>query len=116
MSNLDEKPYFKKLINEITEDDFKLMLIGKIITKKSDLFYLISDESGDIGVEIPENFDAFATLKEGNVIKVLGSYVQNSQTVKVDFLEELVAFNFHIYKLGVLSGSALNMRMCRERR
>ncbi len=99
MSEQDNRPYIRRMINEINSNDGKVQVIGTITEKVTDTEYKIDDGTGEISVIFNDSESILDHLGEKMTIKVLGNLLGDSTDVlRVKFASDYSDLDFEMYK------------------
>ena len=92
-------PFVKRRINELTLEDSKVQIIGKIIKKIGETEFKLNDDTGEISVIFSETDPIFKKLKENMIVKVLGEILGDSiDLITATFVTDFTGLNFELFK------------------
>ena len=96
-------PFMNKKISEINSN-MNVSIAGLVVSKDSEIIsFIIEDGTGKINI-ITNNMDSFNSLKEGQLVRVLGKTWGEGQDIelKSDIIQDFSEVDFEIYKKLVL--------------
>jgi hypothetical protein len=92
-------PFVKRRINELTLEDNKVQIIGKVIKKIGETEFKLNDETGEISVIFSEADPIIKKLKEDMIVKVLGEIQGDSiDIINATFIKDFSGLNFELFK------------------
>lgn len=99
MSDSEKTFYKRKLIKDITSQDNRVQVVGKIVEKLSDTKYKIHDGSGSIIIKFKNNDPILDKIRDKMILKILGDLMDDSGLfIDVKYSLDYTDINLEIYK------------------
>ena len=93
-------PFQNVKISNITKDTKSVAITGVVISKDTEILsFIIEDGSGKMNI-ITNNNHVFGTLKEGQVVRVLGKIWGEGEEIEIqsDIIQDCSKLDFELFK------------------
>lgn len=99
MSDSEKGCFKRKLIKDISDQDNRVQVVGKIVEKLSDNKFKINDGSGTITIKFKNNDPILDKIRDKMILKILGDLTEDSGLViDVKYSHDYTDINLDIYK------------------